>query len=107
MLEAGRQRLNLQTVCDGGLFALLPADDRRKMHRREQILLKRGQVRIWPDLTCGIKQLGRLLRMAGDSRRHHGLARVSAVAQARATRRRLPASALVMSDNSHAVAVDH
>ena len=29
------------------------------------------------------------------------------MAQARASRRRLPASALVMSDNSHAVAVDH
>src|SRR4029077_15183248 len=56
MLEAGRQRLNLQTVRDGRLFALLPADDPRKMHRREQILLKRGQVRVWPDLTCDIER---------------------------------------------------
>src|SRR5207245_10958219 len=57
MLEAGRQRLDLQTIRDGGLFALLPPDDPRKMHRREQILLKRGQVRIWPDLTCDIERL--------------------------------------------------
>ena len=42
MLEAGRQRFGFQTVRDGGLFALLPADHPRKMHRRKQILLERG-----------------------------------------------------------------
>ena len=55
MLKAGGESLDLQPLRDGRLLAIFPADDRRQMHRRKQILLGLRQDGIGADLALNVE----------------------------------------------------
>ena len=57
MLKAGGEGLDLQPRCDGWLLTVFPANDRREMHRRKQILLDVRQDGIGANLTLNIERL--------------------------------------------------
>ncbi len=54
MLQAGRKGLGLQALRNGRRLVLLPADDARNVHRRQQILLDVRQHGVGADLRLGI-----------------------------------------------------
>ena len=54
MLQARRKGFCLQALRDGRRLVLLPADDARDVHRRQQILLNLRQLWIGADLRIGI-----------------------------------------------------
>jgi hypothetical protein len=55
MLQSLRERLDLEPGRDFRRLAILPADDRREMHRRKQVLLRRRQVRMRADLALDVE----------------------------------------------------
>ena len=54
MRKAGRQCMDLQSMRHRGSFIRSPSDGFRNRHRRQQILLQRGQHRVGADLHFGV-----------------------------------------------------
>jgi hypothetical protein len=57
MLQAGRQRFDLQSGGDGRRCAVLPAHDLGEMHWREEMLVLPGKLRVLAHLFVGIAAL--------------------------------------------------
>ena len=57
VLKASGEGLDLQSRCDCGLLTVFPANDRREMHLRKQILLDVRQNGMGADLALNIEGL--------------------------------------------------